>query len=739
MPGLALLLVIFVLSGLLIVGCASTRLAKTSITTFMFTAADNSVFARDSVGYIDHKTKIITVVVPPGADVSSLVATFVAPEKGTVYVKQASGAITPQTNGVTPNDFSRPVTYVLVLEDGTEVEYIIKIREAETNAALSALALGDEVVFSPAFSTKTESYSAEVPFSIAAIKIRPTAESQYASISIGGGQYRARGAQASVPLKAGEVNAISILVTAEDGETTRTYTLNIKRGEPDHDATLSALVLGDEVTFSPAFSTDVESYSAEVPFTTGAVNIHPAATHQQASITIAGGRYGARDAEVSVPLNAGEVNAIPIVVTAEDGETTRTYTLNIKRGEPDHDATLSALTVSEEASLSPVFSGETTSYTARIPYDVSSMTITPVVNSPVAVVAVNGKAIESGSAVETVMPEEDTSAALTITVTAQDGKTVVTYSVEVIRNPIDPTWSQAVARAGFQGRFGFAAVVFKSKIWVIGGSSTNLDYLNDIWYSTDGSNWTRATENPGFSPRRSHQVVVFKGKLWLLGGESGAYEYERDVWTSKDGVYWVKLEVVDPFPKRANYQVIVFNNKMWVIGGHESESDTHTIWSSTDGVHWIEEVHEAAFPPRDMHQVVVHNGRMWVLGGRHDSERLSDVWSSKDGIEWTLVADSSETGFPSRMLHEASVFAGRIWISGGYVDGYNPVNDVWYSRDGKTWKMAVDSAEFTPRVSHQIAVFKGKLWIIGGISKESSLGDVWFSNASEKPPADKTK
>jgi hypothetical protein len=421
MPGLALLLVIFVLSGLLIVGCASTRLAKTSITTFMFTAADNSVFARDSVGYIDHKTKIITVVVPPGADVSSLVATFVAPEKGTVYVKQASGAITPQTNGVTPNDFSRPVTYVLVLEDGTEVEYIIKIREAETNAALSALALGDEVVFSPAFSTKTESYSAEVPFSIAAIKIRPTAESQYASISIGGGQYRARGAQASVPLKAGEVNAISILVTAEDGETTRTYTLNIKRGEPDHDATLSALVLGDEVTFSPAFSTDVESYSAEVPFTTEAVNIHPAATHQQASITIAGGRYGARDAEVSVPLNAGEVNAIPIVVTAEDGETTRTYTLNIKRGEPDHDATLSALTVSEEASLSPAFSGETTSYTARISYDVSSMTITPVVNSSVAAVAVNGKAIESGSAVETVMPEEDTSAALTITVTAKYG------------------------------------------------------------------------------------------------------------------------------------------------------------------------------------------------------------------------------------------------------------------------------------------------------------------------------
>jgi hypothetical protein len=717
-----------VLLGLLIAGCSSLGSAKTSITAYTFAAVDNRTLDRDVNAFIDHRTGIITSVVPPGADVSSLVATFLAPEGSSIYVKAASGAKTPQRNGVTANNFTQPVVYLLVLEDGTEAEYVVKIREADTEASLSALALGDGITLSPAFSTGVDNYSTDVPYSIAAIKILPNAKSQYSFITISGRRYGARNAQASVPINAGE-NEITILVTAEDGVTTESYTLHVTRGEPDRDATLASLRLSEEASLTPEFSSDELNYSAVMTEYMGSIKVAPVTSSAVAAITV--NDTAVASGEESAPFDAAEVSEIKIAVIAEDGETIKIYTIRIQRGEPDRDATLASLSLSEEASLTPVFSKNTTSYSVILPYYFSTVTVTPVTNSPVATLTINEETAESGEATEVVVPEEGASTPLTIAVTAQDGETIRTYSLEVVRPAIDATWSQAASATGMQNRYGFASVVFRGRLWAIAGSSTNLDYFNDIWYTEDGENWAKATENPGFSPRRNHQVVVFKSKLWLLGGETGTYEYENDVWTSDDGVYWVKLDVAEPFPKIVSHQAVAYKNKMWIIGGAGPDSTGRSVWSSKNGVSWTEEVHEASFPARDMHQVIVFNGKLWLVGGRRGSERYSDVWQSGDGVTWTLVADSPDTAFGSRMLHRLGVLAGRLWVSGGYVDGFDPANDVWYTRDGKEWHMAADSADFPPRVDHQMITFKGRLWVIGGISRDKSLGDVWFSNASD--------
>jgi hypothetical protein len=723
---------VLLLMVLLIFGCAGAKARKQSFSSYVFSAADNPSLNRDVVGAVDWMAKIVTLVVPPGTNVSSMIATYVAPDGASVYVL-SQGSTIPQTNAGTANDFRRPVQYLLALEDGTEVQFVVKVREAETNPNLASLTLGDNLAFSPGFSTEVESYTAdEVPYTIGELRIRPNAESTYASITIDGRTYPARNATAAAALRAGEVNAISIVVTAEDGVTTRTYTMNVKRAEPDRDSSLAGLAVSEGTVLTPRFSTDVTSYRISIPYEPEALTFTPTTNSPVATVTVQ--EKAVPSGTESKPIELGDelITSVNIVATAQDGTTKTVYTVTIQRAEPDRDSSLAAIGASEGASVAPKFSRNITDYEISIPNTMDTVILTPEASSPVATVTVAGKAIPSGSSAEPITLPEDSATDLTINVTAQDKVTVTTYNLKVIRRPIDPTWSQAVGSAGFSGRFGFESVVFKGKLWVIGGSSTNLDYFNDIWYSNDGISWTKATENPGFSPRRNHQVVEYKGQLWLIGGESGMYEYKNDIWTSKDGVYWTEVDVKEPFPERVNHQVTVFKGKIWVIGGYGSTATGRSVWSSKDGKVWTEEVHEAAFPARDMHQLVAFKNKMWIIGGQKGSTRFADAWSSPDGITWIQGGNLADSGFRPRMLHEAAVYAGRLWVSGGYVEGSGAVNDVWYTKDGAEWKQATESADFVGRLGHQMVNFKGKLWIIGGTDNQVARNDIWYSNAKEE-------
>jgi len=720
---------VLLLMALLIFGCAGAKARKQSFSSYIFSAADNPSLSKDVVGAVDWMAKIVTLVVPPGTKVSSMIATYVAPEGASVYVR-SQGSTIPQANGATENDFRRPVQYLLVLEDATEVEFVVKVREAETNPNLASLTLGDNVAFSPGFSTEIESYTAEeVPFAIGELTIRANAESAYAAITIGGKTYPARNATAAAALRAGEVNAISIVVTAEDGVTTRTYTLNVKRAEPDRDSSLAGLTVSEGTVLTPRFSTDVTSYRISIPYDPEALAFTPTTNSPVATVTVQGKAVPSGTESGSIELGDELITSVDIVATAQDGTTKSIYTVTIQRAEPDRDSSLASIGVSEGASVAPKFARNITAYDISIPNTMDTVILTPETSSPVATVTVAGKAIPPGSSAEPIVLPEDSATDIEITVTAQDRITVTTYHLKVIRRPIDPTWSLAVGNAGFSGRFGFESVVFRGKLWVIGGSSTNLDYFNDIWYSDDGISWTKATENPGFSPRRNHQVVEYKGQLWLIGGESGMYEFKNDIWTSKDGIYWTEVDVEVPFPERVNHQVTVFKGKLWVSTGA-------SVWSSKDGKVWTEEIHEAAFPARDMHQLVAFKDKLWIIAGQRGSTRFADVWSSPDGVTWTQVGDLADSGFRPRLLHEAAVYAGRMWVTGGYVEGYGAVNDVWYTKDGVQWKQATESADFVGRLGHQMVAFKGRLWIIGGTDNQVARNDIWYSNAKEEPASE---
>jgi len=96
---------------------------------------------------------------------------------------------------------------------------------------------------------------------------------------------------------------------------------------------------------------------------------------------------------------------------------------------PSTDASLAGLTLSNGI-LSPAFAATTTSYTDNVGSGLASMTVTPTTNDPNATVTVNGTAVTSGMASQS-LPLVVGPNNITIVVTAQDGVTQQTYTLVV--------------------------------------------------------------------------------------------------------------------------------------------------------------------------------------------------------------------------------------------------------------------------------------------------------------------
>ena len=318
-------------------------------------------------------------------------------------------------------------------------------RSTSMDATLSGLVLSDgtgEVALTPAFDPATESYTAMVANSVTSVTATPTVTEPAATVTVNGAAVASGSPSEAIELEVGEVgeNVITVVVTAEDGATTSTYTVEVTRST-SMDATLSGLVLSDgtgEVALTPAFDPATESYTAMVANSVTSVTATPTVTEPAATVTVNGAAVASGSPSEAIELEVGE-NVITVVVTAEDGATTSTYTVEVTRS-TSMDATLSGLVLSDgtgEVALTPAFDPATESYTAMVANSVTSVTATPTVTEPAATVTVNGAAVASGSPSEAIELEVGESV-ITVVVTAEDGATTSTYTVEVTRSTAVP-------------------------------------------------------------------------------------------------------------------------------------------------------------------------------------------------------------------------------------------------------------------------------------------------------------
>ena len=258
-------------------------------------------------------------------------------------------------------------------DDSTTQTYTVTVTRAappSTDATLRGLTLS--VVDFGTFDSTTTSYTAQIANSVTQTTVTQTVNDSGASyvIKLGG----VTDADGTVSLAVGS-NVITIEVTAEDGLTTRTYTVTVTRAAPPStDATLRGLTLS--VVDFGTFDSTTTSYTAQVANSVTQTTVTQTINHSGASYVIM--LSGVTDADGTVSLAVGS-NVIAIEVTAEDGLTTRTYTVTVTRAAPPStDATLSALALN--GIDFGAFASGTTSYTAQVANSVTQTTVSPTAN-----------------------------------------------------------------------------------------------------------------------------------------------------------------------------------------------------------------------------------------------------------------------------------------------------------------------------------------------------------------------
>ena len=180
-----------------------------------------------------------------------------------------------------------------------------------SNCDLSSLSCSNATL-SPAFNKSTTNYTATVPYAVESLNLSYKAADGAARVSVSGNT-----------LVVGS-NTVTVTCTAATGAK-KNYTITVTREQdpnykPSTDALLKELTL-DVGTLSPTFSGAVTEYVAYVPYETRSAKLTGVAKDEKAL----------KVTEATMQLSQEGDNVMTVTCTAEDGTTSKTYTVHVYR------------------------------------------------------------------------------------------------------------------------------------------------------------------------------------------------------------------------------------------------------------------------------------------------------------------------------------------------------------------------------------------------------------------------
>lgn len=231
-----------------------------------------------------------------------------------------------------------------------------------------------------------------------------------------------------------------------------------------------------------------------------------------------------------------------------------------------------------------------------------------------------------------------------------------------------------------------ALVVWQNQLLELGSS---------VFSSSDGTTWVnQASHNGGNSTptqiapdENAARAVVAGANLFYLQLEP-VVDVQIQTPISSKGTPWNDLGSPSGMQPRCGAAVFATSDgKMWVEGGRDAVPDcdnspdyTHDIWSSSDGVHWTKAPKAPEWPPRQWPCTATDSaGTTWLAGGysvdfgsaspgevRFESN-LADVWYTKDGLSWKQF----KTDVGSQLPDDLSLGVGPRHAPICYIDAVN--------------------------------------------------------------------
>jgi hypothetical protein len=613
-----------------------------------------------------------------------------------------------------------------------------------SNADLSALSVsvGNPA---PGFAAATTTYSLTVSSTTTSTTVTATTADSGASVSINGVATASGVASNAIPLTANAVTTIDIVITAANNST-KTYSVQITRSAIvlSSNADLSALNVSAPGTLTPFFAASTISYSLTTASTTATTTVTATTADTGASLTINGVAAMSGVASSVIPLTAGAVTPITIVVTAADSSS-KTYSVQITRLPPPN-ANLSALSLSTGA-LAPAFVPATLSYTSTLGFLASRVRVLTTTQDNTASVTVNGQP-QTATGYEVPLVEGAiTNIDVTVTVA---GTSPQTYSLAVTRDTLatfqSHLFEQVAASDGKPGDYFGQAVAIHGDTMVIGSpqAAASKSILHEgaayvfVRDATTGK-WSEkqilrpvnaaAFENYGSS-------VVFDGTSIIVGADfatvatrncpicGAVYVYSQQPngdWAESQTLvptdtitteFGIKLALAGStlIVGAADESVFVFNrdnNGTWSQTQKLQASDTRTnnVFGSSiafDGKHIV----IGAFRAVDPIDTVTQIGAAYVFGLDNTGQ-----W-----IEQNILHDSSPTAYSyfgfSVAVEGDTILVGSPHLTYGAVYLFQPdsITGQWTQQQ----KLTASSQQSNNYYGNTLAI-QGDIFIVGSL------------------------
>ncbi len=244
----------------------------------------------------------------------------------------------------------------------------------------------------------------------------PTARAIGSTITVQGVDVISGALSQAIALPIGR-SSITVVVTASDGVTRRTYTVSVDRTS----AALTGLST-DAGPLSPVFEAEARDYVVGPLLATETATFTATVLDPRATIAVNGVATLSGQPSGALPLAMGDT-VVSVLVTAADGVTLALYTVVLVRTS----AALSELTISE-GTLAPAFDPGVTAYGMGPSLLGPTVMVTPTAEAPNATITVNGVVVASGTA-SAPLPLPMGTSEVTVVVTAAGDVATRTYQV----------------------------------------------------------------------------------------------------------------------------------------------------------------------------------------------------------------------------------------------------------------------------------------------------------------------